>query len=41
MFYVLILKRHLFILTGIFLFIGPPILRELGRGENDVKDSLV
>ena len=40
------LKRHLFILTGIFLFIGPPlltlkILRELGRGENDVKDSLV
>ena len=23
---VLILKRHLFILTGIFLFIGPPLL---------------
>ena len=23
---ILILKRHLFILTGIFLFIGPPLL---------------
>ena len=47
-FKVLILKRHLFIVTGFnwnFLIYWSAItnlkiLRELGRGENDVKDSL-
>ena len=35
-------KKTPFILTGIFLFITNfKILRELGQGENDVKDSLV